>query len=61
MITDNEKKVLRAVLTSFDEKLSINQLARELDLTPYGAYKILKKFEQKGFIKPKKIANIIFT
>lgn len=58
MITENEKKVLRLILTAFGSDYSINNIAKECGLTPNGAYKILKKFENEGILKYKKIANI---
>ena len=58
MLTKNEKKVLRMLLTAFDRQYSINNIAKECGLAPNGAYKILKKFEEEGILKAKKIANI---
>ncbi len=57
MITDNEKKILRFLLANFDSDYSINEIARNCGLAPNGAYEILKKFEKKGILLPKKIAN----
>ena len=59
MLTLNEKKVLRLLLTSFDLDYSINQVAKQCKLAPNGAFKILKKFEEEGILKTKKIANIV--
>ena len=58
MLTKNEKKVLRLLLTAFDRQYSINNIAKECSLAPNGAYKILKKFEEEGILKAKHIANI---
>ena len=58
MLTKNEKKVLRLLLTAFDRQYSINNIAKECGLVPNGAYKILKKFEEEGILKAKHIANI---
>lgn len=58
MLTNNEKKVLRLLLTAFDRDYSINNIAKECNLAPNGAYKILKKFEKEGILKAKNIANI---
>ncbi len=58
MITENEKKVLRMLFIAFDLEYSINQIARECNLAPNGALKILRKFEKAGILKSKKIANI---
>jgi len=59
MLTENEKKVLRLLITAFDSDYSINSIAKETGLAPNGAFKILKKFEGEGILKAKKIANII--
>jgi hypothetical protein len=59
MLTPGEKKVLRIILTSFGTEYSINNIANESNLSPNGAYKILKKFEKEGILLPKKIANIV--
>src|SRR3989338_9378065 len=58
MLTKNEKKVLRLLLTAFNRERSINNIAKECSLAPNGAYKILKKFEEEGILKAKHIANI---
>jgi predicted nucleotidyltransferase len=58
MITKNESKVLRMVLMAFGEEYSINQIAKQCNLAPNGAFKILKKFENAGVLVVRKIANI---
>ena len=58
MITKNERKILRFLLTHFDSDYSINEIAKKCDLAPNGAYTILKKFEKKGVLIVKKIANL---
>jgi len=58
MLTNNEKKVLRLLITAFDTHYSINQIANECSLAPNGALKILRKFEKEGILKAKDIANI---
>lgn len=57
MLTDNEKKVLKLLLVT-DDDYSINAIARECNLAPNGAAKILKKFEREGILKARSIANI---
>jgi len=59
MLTGNEKKVLRLLISSFDTDYSINEVAKQCGLAPNGAFKILKKLEKEGILKSKKIANII--
>lgn len=58
MLTENEKKVLRLLFTDLDKDYSINSIAKECNLAPNGAYKILKKFEKENILKVKQIANI---
>jgi len=58
MLTENEKKVLRVLLYAFGNIYSINQIAKECDITPNGALKILKKLEREGVLKFETIANI---
>lgn len=58
MLTENESKVLRTLLMSFEEDYSINQISRICNLSPNGAMKIVKKFESLGILSVKKIANI---
>ncbi|MBI2129435.1 winged helix-turn-helix transcriptional regulator [Candidatus Woesearchaeota archaeon] len=58
MLTDKEKLVLRLLMAAFNKDHSINQIARECNLAPNGALKILRKFEKEGILKVKNIANI---
>lgn len=46
------------LFASLGEPYSINQIARECNLSPNGAFKILKKFEREGILKARKIANV---
>lgn len=43
---------------AFGEYHSINSLAKQCGLTPNGTLKILKKFENQGILRLKKISNI---
>lgn len=58
MFTDNEKKIIRSILSSPKTPHSINELAKETNLSPNGAYKILKKFEKENLLKITNISNI---
>jgi DNA-binding Lrp family transcriptional regulator len=58
MLTKNESKVLGMLLMRFKEEYSINQIAKKCGLSPNGAMKIARKFENLGILKVKKIANI---
>lgn len=58
MITKNEIKLLKFLLVNFDRDYSINEIARHCRLAPNGAYETLKKFENKGVLLFKKIANL---
>ena len=57
MITNNEKKILKFLLTHFNTDYSINEIAKKCGLAPNGAYEILKKFGEKEILTSKKIAN----
>ena len=59
MFTKNERRVLRYLIAHFNSETSINQIARECQLSPNGAYKILKKFEEEEVLERRKIANVI--
>jgi len=58
MITNNEKKVLKMLLYAFEKSYSINKIARDCDLAPNGALKILRKFEKEGILEFENIGNI---
>lgn len=58
VLTKNEKKVLRLLAVSFAKDYSINDIARRVNITPNGAYKILQKFGNEEILKVKSIANI---
>lgn len=58
MLTENERKVLKFVLLTFDRDYSINEISKNCKLTPNGAYKILKNFEKENVLMYKKVANI---
>lgn len=57
MFTANEKKMLKSLMTSFGYK-SINEISKECNLSPNGAYKILKKLEKLGVIYYENIGKI---
>ncbi len=58
MLTEKEVKVLRYLSVHSKNHQSINQIAKECKITPNGAYKILKKFENEGVLLFKQISNI---
>lgn len=60
MATENESKVLRFLTKHFDENYSINQLAKQLSMTPMGMHKLLKRLEQRDLVKQKELANAKF-
>lgn len=59
-IVQNESKMLGFLTRHFTEKYSINQLAKQMGMTPKGAHKLLKKLEQEGIVIPLKLANAVF-
>lgn len=58
-ITKNEARVINLILRDFTRDYNINQIAKELKLSPRGAYKILKKLEKNEIVLPRKIGNNI--
>lgn len=60
MITKNEKKVLRFLFSLVGEDCSVNEVSRQCNLSPNGAFKILKKLEKEKILIPKKISSIKF-
>lgn len=59
-ISENEARVVEFLHRNFSSKYNINQIARELNLSPMGSYKILKKLEKDSILIPEKIGNAIF-
>ncbi len=59
-LTKNEARVINFLIRNFTEKYSINQLTRELDLSPMGGYKILKRLEAQEILVPEKMGNSVF-
>ena len=57
MFTSNESKTIRFLMVSFDY-YSINEIAKECNLSPNGAYKILKKLEKQDILNHKEISKI---
>ena len=61
-LTHNESKVINFLLRNFSQDYNINQIARELHLSPRGAYKILKKLEKNQLLRSRGIGNnFIYT
>lgn len=58
-LTQNEARMMEFLLRNFSQDYSINQLARELQLSPGGAHKILKKLEGRDFLESEEVGNSI--
>ncbi len=58
MLTENEKNVMKMLLYAFGEIYSINKIAKECNLAPNGALKILRKFEKEGILRFCNIGNM---
>lgn len=56
-VTSNEARVINFLLRNFSNDYNINQIAKELKLSPRGAYKILKKLEVGTLLSSEKIGN----
>ncbi len=59
-LTENEARVINLLVRNFASKYNINQIGKELKLSPRGIYKILKKLENQKIIIPEKSSNAIF-
>jgi hypothetical protein len=57
VLTKNERKIILYLWRNQKLQLSINELAKQVQVTPKGTHKILKKLEQENLIKQEKIAN----
>ncbi len=57
VLTRNEKRLLSYLWRNYTEQSSINELAKRINITPKGAYKILQKFEKEDIVAKKRIAN----
>ena len=59
-LTENESRILDFLIRNFSQNYNINQLSRELKISPGGTYKILKKLEKQTFLIQEKRGNNIF-
>ena len=59
-MTENEAKAINFLIRNFSQKYNINQLSRELKLSPGGIFKILKKLESQKYLLSNKAGNNIF-
>lgn len=59
-LTENEAKAIDFLIRNFSMKYNINQLSRELKLSPRGIFKILKKLEDQKYLISHKDGNNLF-
>ncbi len=59
-LTENESRVMDFLVRNLNEKNSINEIGRRLELSPRGIYKVLKKLESFKAIIPEKIGNAVY-
>ncbi len=59
-LTENEARAIDFLIRNFSQDYNINQLSRELKLSPRGIFKILKKLESENYLISKKQGNNIF-
>lgn len=59
-LTQNEARVVNFILRHFHERHSINELGRQLNLSPRGIHQVLKRLEVKGAVFPEPIGNAIY-
>ncbi len=60
MFSKNTLKVVEFLLRNIVEQYNINQIAREVEISPGGSYKILKNLEGRGIVASKKLGNAIY-
>lgn len=58
-ITKNEARVINFLFRNFSKDYNINQVAKEVKLSPRGAYRILKKLELQKILSSQRIGNNI--
>ncbi len=59
-LTENEARTMEFLIRNFSREYNINQLAKELGISPGGMFKILKKLESQKFLEAKRLGNNIF-
>lgn len=59
-LTENEARTIDFLIRNFSQEYNINQLSRELKLSPRGIFKILKKLEKQNYLVSNKQGNNIF-
>ncbi|MDI6720915.1 MAG: hypothetical protein QMD85_00890 [Candidatus Aenigmarchaeota archaeon] len=59
-MTANEARTMEFLIRNFSKNYNINQLARELKISPGGMYKILKKLGRQNFLIETGIGNNVF-
>lgn len=59
-LTENESRTIEFLIRNFYKEYNINQLAKKLDISPGGMFKILKKLEKQKFLISKKLGNNVF-
>ena len=59
-LTENEARTIEFLIRNFSKDYNLNQLARELHLSPGGIFKILKKLEKQNFLLDRRLGNNIF-
>ena len=60
MLSQNEFKALNFLVRRPRERYSINELARQLDITPKGMHKLLKRLEEQAIVKQQRLANAVY-
>ncbi len=60
MLSSNECEVVNFLTRRFKEKYNINQLAREIGLSPKGMHKLLRRLEEGGILKRQRLGNAVF-
>jgi len=59
-LTENEARTIEFLIRNFFRDCNINQLAKELNVSPGGMFKILRKLGKQGFLTEKRMGNNVF-
>ena len=60
MLSQNDFRVISFLVRRIRERYSINELARQLKVTPRGMHKLLKRLEEQTIVKQQRLANAVY-
>ena len=59
-LTENESRAMGLLIRDFSKSYNINQLAKAINISPGGMFKLLKKLKSRDYLKEEKLGNNIF-